>query len=476
MDDRIYKRRYRILSVLMLGPIMCNLDSSIVNLALPVMARSMGVGISAIQWVVTAYLITLAALILIFGKIADRVGKRAVFVWGFLVFGAGSLMSALSGDFTFLIVSRVVQAVGAAMFMSSNQGIIATVFPPQERGRAMGLIGSAVAIGAMAGPPLGGLLVGAFAWQSIFIVNIPIAAFAFVAGLAIIPRDEVNVKAEAGFDFVGAATFVLAMVSLFWALLSGEAIGWGSWPILACLALGLGGFYAFYRVERAAERPMLDISAFRNRLFSVSIVCASLSFAVIFSVNIIHPFYLQYALGLSPGTAGLLMLALPLAQCLVAPLSGYLADKLGAEPITVAGLAVMLVGLVLMSTLSLSSSYAAIVAYSVLASSGSAIFSSPNTSIIMGLSPRDRLGITGSINAEARNIGMVSGIALSVALLYDRMGAAAGRPVSGYVDGRPDIFLYGMRVVYLAAAGLCAVGILLTLARMRSRGGERKGE
>jgi MFS family permease len=134
------------------------------------------------------------------------------------------------------------------------------------------------------------------------------------------------------------------------------------------------------------------------------------------------------------------------------------------------------VGLVLMSTLSLSSSYASIIAYSVLASAGSAIFSSPNTSIIMGLSPRDRLGITGSINAEARNIGKVSGIAFSVALLYDRMGAAAGRPVSGYVDGRPDIFLYGMRAVYLAAAGLCAVGILLTVARMRARGTGRKGE
>jgi EmrB/QacA subfamily drug resistance transporter len=470
MDDRIYKRRYLILSVLMLTPFMGNLDSSIVNVALPVMARNLDVGISAIQWVITAYLVTLAALVLIFGKISDRVGKRTVFVWGFLVFGAGSLLCALSRTFSILVLARVLQAVGAGMFMSANQGIIAGVFPPKERGRAMGLNGSAVAIGAMVGPPLGGILVGAFAWQTIFLINVPISIIAFVAGLSIIPKDEKLAAPERGFDYAGSATFVLAIVSLFWALLSGETLGWGAWPIIACFVLGLAGFYLFYRIERRTEKPMLDLAVFKDRLFSVSVLCAGLCFAVIFSINIIHPFYLQYALGLQPEAAGLLMLALPLAQCLVAPLSGYLADKVGAEPITVVGLAVMLAGLVLMSTLNLSSSYALIIAYSVLASVGSAIFQSPNTSIIMGLSPREKLGITGSINAEARNIGMVTGIALSVALLYDRMGVAAGHSVSSYVDGRPDIFLYGMRVVYLAAAGLCAVGILLTLARMRGRG------
>lgn len=470
MDEKIYKRRYLILSVLMLSPFMGNLDSSIVNVALPVMARSLGVGIGAIQWVVTAYLITLAALVLIFGKVSDRFGKRNVFVWGFLVFGLGSLLCALSTDFSLLVFSRVLQAVGAGMFISANQGIIASIFPPAERGRALGLNGSAVAIGAMVGPPLGGILVGLFSWKTIFLVNVPVSVIAFFAGLAVIPRDERPAGAgQRGFDYSGAATFVLAIVCLFWALLSGETLGWGSLPILAGLAVGAAAFALFLRIERSKASPMLDLSVFENGLFSVSILSASLSFAVLFSLNIIHPFYLQYALGLPPETAGLLMLALPVAQCLVAPLSGYLADKVGAEPITVVGLAVTLAGLLLMSTLALTSPFHLIIAYSVLVSVGGSIFQSPNTTIIMGLSPRDKLGITGSINAEARNIGMVSGIALSVALLNNRMSAAAGQSVSSYVDGRPDIFLYGMRIVYLAAACLCGVGIALTVARMRGR-------
>jgi len=259
MDDRIYKRRYLILAVLMLSPFMGNLDSSIVNVALPVMARNLGVGISAIQWVITAYLITLAALVLIFGKISDRVGKRTIFVWGFLIFGAGSLLCALSRTFAFLVLSRVLQAVGAGMFMSSNQGIIATVFPPQERGRAMGLNGRAVAIGAMIGPPLGGILVGAFAWQTIFLINVPISIIAFAAGLSVIPKDEKLAAPERGFDYAGSATFVLAIVSLFWALLSGETLGWGAWPVLACLALGVAGVYVFFPIERPTGEPVLGL-------------------------------------------------------------------------------------------------------------------------------------------------------------------------------------------------------------------------
>ena len=472
MDTIAHKRRYLILAVLVLAPFMGNLDSSVVNVALPVMARSLHVGISAIQWVVSSYILTLAALVLIFGKIADRVGKRRIFLPGFLVFGLGSLMCALSRNFTFLIVSRVIQASGSAMFMSSSQGIIAEVFPPNEIGRAMGLSASMLAVGAMIGPPLGGFLVGAFAWQSIFFINLPVVAVAFIAGLVLIPRDE-KARAEGAPrpDFLGSAVFVVSILSLFASLLSSEELGWGSPLIWAGLAVGLAGAAIFILIERRAPDPMIDLSCFKNRLFSVSVACAALSFACMCGLTIIQPFYLQLALGLKPATAGLIMLAIPVAQCLVAPLSGVLTDRVGAAPITVAGLTIMGVGLALMSTLAVSSPWTLIVAWSVVVSAGSSLFQSPNTAIIMELSPKDKLGISGSINAEARNIGMVTGIALSIALLYNRMGAAAGYRVTSYVDGRPDIFIYGMRVVYLAAAALCALGVALSVARMRDQGG-----
>ncbi len=474
MDNLVYKRRYLILSVLVLAPFMGNLDSSIVNVALPVMARNLGVQISAIQWVVTSYILTLAALVLIFGRIADRVGKRKVFTSGFLIFGLGSLLCALSKNFSFLILSRVLQATGSAMFMSSSQGIVAEVFPPNERGKAMGLNGSAVAIGAMIGPPLGGILVGTFAWQSIFLINLPIAAMAFIAGISLVPRDEKRSGENvARFDIHGSVVFVLSIVAVFASLLSSDTLGLDSPLVWGGLVAGLIGTVVFVWMERRSTNPMIDLSCFSNRLFTVSIICAALTFACMCSLTIIHPFYLQYALGLKPETAGLLMLAIPVAQCLVAPLSGSLADRLGAEPITVAGLVVMCMGLLLMSTLTVASPWILIIAWTVVVSVGSSIFQSPNTSLIMGLSTRERLGITGSINAESRNIGMVTGIALSVALLYNRMSAAAGYRVSGYVDGRPEFFIYGMRIVYLAAAGLCVLGIILTLARLHERGSGR---
>lgn len=467
--------RYSILAVLVLAPFMGNLDSSVVNVALPVMARNLNVGISAIQWVVTGYILTLAALVLIFGKIADRIGKRAMFLPGFLIFGVGSLMCALSRNFPLLILSRVVQASGSAMTMSSSQGLIAEIFPTNERGKALGINASALAIGAMIGPPLGGFLVDTFSWQSIFFINLPVVLVAFIAGFFLIPRDEKPAKEEEpSFDILGSAVFIISIVSLFAALLSSENLGWSSPLLVIGLVVGLAGSAIFVCIERHSSNPMVDLSCFRNRLFSVSIICSGLSFACMCALTIIQPFYLQFALGLRPAMAGLIMLAIPVTQCIVAPISGILTDRLGAEPLTVVGLTVMAAGLALMSTLTETSPWMLIIAWTIVISLGSSIFQSPNTTIIMGLSPRDKLGITGSLNAEARNIGMVTGIALSVALLYNRMSAAAGYKVTSYVDGKPGIFIYGMRIVYLAAAVLCAIGVLLTIARMTKR--ENKGK
>jgi EmrB/QacA subfamily drug resistance transporter len=446
---------------------MGNLDSSVVNVALPVMARSLGVGISAIQWAVTGYILTLAALVLLFGKIADRVGKRMMYLPGFLIFGLGSLMCALSRNFAFLVFSRVIQASGSAMSMSSSQGLIAEVFPPNERGKALGLNASALAMGAMIGPPLGGFLVGAFSWQSIFFINLPVVAIAFIAGFFLIPRDKKVHEGKAPhFDIIGSLVFIVSIVSLFASLLSSEDLGWGSPLIMAGLGAGLVGALIFILIERHHPNPMVDLSCFHNRLFSVSIACSALSFACLCGLTIIQPFYLQYALGFKPATAGLIMLAIPVSQFIVAPLSGMLTDRLGAEPLTVAGLVIMGAGLALMSTLTETSPWALVITWTVVVSIGSSTFQSPNTTIIMGLSPSGKLGITGSINAEARNIGMVTGIALSIALLYNRMSAAAGYKVTSYIDGRPEIFVYGMHIVYLAAAALCALGVVLTIARM----------
>ena len=428
--------RWKILPVILLAPLMGSLDGSIVNVALPTIATRLGVGLDGIQWVVSSYLIVISALVLIFGKIADKLGKVLIFKYGFLVFGIGSLLCALSWSLPILIVARSVQAIGAAMFMSANQGIIATVFPPEERGRALGLLGTTVAVGTMVGPPLGGIMVDLFNWQSLFLINIPISLFAFIAGMKLLPRDD-KAGSLAKFDLVGSGLFIGFILGLFYFLLSGIKRGWGAPIEIACLATA-------------------SVCGF---------VCVLLVFVITFCVTIVQPFFLQNALGLSPSAAGLLLLAAPLASGLIAPFSGHLSDKIGAKALTVTGLAVILAALVLMSFLDLGSSLAHVAVCLALFGLGSGIFGSPNTKLIMGHAPRDKLGIAGSINALARNMGMVMGIAFAVALLNGSMSARLGRKVSGFVPENPEAFIYGMRTVFLAAAALCVVAIVVTLAR-----------
>jgi EmrB/QacA subfamily drug resistance transporter len=464
MIPHAHPDRWKILPVLLLAPLMGSLDGSIVNVALPTIANRLGVGLDGIQWVVSSYLIVISGLVLIFGKIADKLGKVRVFYYGFLVFGLGSLLCALSWSLPLLIAARAVQAVGASMFMSSNQGIIATIFPPEERGRALGLLGTTVAIGTMIGPPLGGVMVDFLNWQSLFLINLPISLFAFIAGIKLLPRDD-KAGSLAGFDLVGSLLFIGFIFGLFFFMLNGARQGWDSALELASLGGGLVCGLLFILKERRIRDPMIDLSIFRDGFFSISVLCVLLVFVVTFCVTIVQPFYLQEALGLSPSAAGLLLLASPLASGLAAPFSGHLSDKVGAKALSVAGLLIMLVGLGLMTLLGLSSSPVLVAICLGIFGLGGGVFGSPNTKLIMSQAPRDKLGIAGSINALARNMGMVMGIAFAVALLNGIMSARIGRRVNGFVADRPEVFVQAMHVVFLSAAALCLAAIALTLAR-----------
>jgi MFS family permease len=365
--------------------------------------------------------------------------------------------------------------VGAAMFMSSNQGIVATIFPPQERGRALGFMGTTVAIGTMVGPPLGGIMVELLGWQSLFLINLPIAIFAFFAGRRMLPREEPR-RSLAGFDLVGVALFALFIAGLFFFLLNGQEVGWSRATELGSLGLALACLAAFLLRERRIADPMIDLSIFHNGLFTISVICVLLFFCATFCVNIIQPFYLQDALGLSPASAGLVLLVAPLASGLAAPLSGYLADRVGAERLTVAGLTVEFASLVLMSFLGAGTGLGLVMASLALFGLGQGVFSSPNTKLIMAHAPQDKLGIAGSINSLARNMGMVSGIAFAVSILYGVMSARLGRKVSGFVPGQPEAFIAGMRVAFLAAAALIVAAIAMTVLRSRaSRGPGPRG-
>ncbi|WP_446898440.1 MFS transporter [Clostridium sp. LBM24168] len=465
MDDNIYINRWKILAVVLISPFMGTIDGSIVNIALPVMAKHLEVGINSIQWVVTSYLIVISAFILIFGKLSDKFGKVIIFNCGFLIFGLGSFLCAISQNIDFLVFSRVVQALGAAMFMSVNQAIIAASFPKGERGRALGLLGSTVAIGSMVGPPVGGIMVQVFNWQSIFFINIPIAVFAFIAGRIILPKEKIEEKAL-NFDLRGALLFIIFIISIFWAFLSGEELGWSNKKIIISFILGILCGIGFYFTEKHSEDPMVDLSMFNDKFFDISILCAFISFLCMFCVNIIQPFYLQSAMKISPAVSGIIMLALPVSMAVFAPISGYAADMIGPKVLTAIGLLIMSAGLCAMAFLNLKSTYFNMAVCIAAIGIGNGMFQSPNNAIVMSLAPRNKLGIVGSMNALVRNIGMVSGITFSVALLYNRMSSRIGYKVTGFIQGRPEVFLYGMKVVYLSAAFICVLGMILTVVRI----------
>ncbi|MBS5937002.1 MFS transporter [Clostridium sp.] len=458
------KKEWAILLVILPMTFMTTLDSSIVNVALPTMARELGTTMAGIEWIVTSYLITICALILLFGRFGDVIGKSRVFRFGIAVFTIGSLLCGLSNTLVMLIISRIIQAVGAAAAMATNQGIITETFPPSERGRALGMTGTAVALGTMVGPTLGGLIVSVAPWEFIFLINIPIGVIVYIAVMKTLSFRETEDKVP--FDIKGTILFMLAIVLLFCSINFGQSIGFTNPIIVGALILSVLFLIIFIKVEDKIKTPMLDISIFKNKLFSLSIFCGFTSFISIGAINIILPFYLQDVLKLGPSIAGLMMTVSPIVLAVVAPVSGYLSDKLGSEKISALGLSIMTLGIFSLIFFRESTPLLIVGVLIGTVSLGSGIFQSPNNSLIMSTVDKSKLGVAGSINGLIRNLGMTTGIALSTSLLYSLMSIKIGYKVAGYVDGRADIFIYAMRFVFIGIGSVCLIGAILTILRL----------
>ncbi|EJO5348691.1 MFS transporter [Clostridium botulinum] len=460
-ETNTYKNSWIILAIVVMSPFMACLDSSIINVALPVMAKELSTSMAGIQQVVTSYLIVISATILIFGRLGDIKGKTSVFKYGFIIFVLGSLLCGMSTTLNFLIFSRIVQAIGAAMTMSTSQGIITHTFSPNERGRALGISGTSVALGTLLGPPLGGLIISVVSWKYIFLINVPIGLVAFIAAMKYLPNDKV-IKDEA-LDNKGAILFLVCIVGLFWAMIKGQQIGYNHFNIIISFIMSAICFIVFIVLELKIENPMLDLSIFKNRVFSVNIFCAFVVFIGISCINIIQPFYLQDVLKLSPAKTGIIMMAYPIVLTVVSPLSGYLSDKMGSKKLTLAGLIVTAIGLFCMAFLNEQSTLLMITLVLSLVALGCGVFQSPNNSLVMSSVEKNKLGIAGGINAFVRNLGFIFGVTFSTTILYNRMSYKIGYRVLNYVEGRGDVFIYGMRWVYSIAAVICIFTFLVSL-------------
>ncbi|GAB3340687.1 MFS transporter [Larkinella ripae] len=446
----------------MFGTFMSTLDSSIVNIALPTIRRELGAG-DSVEWIVLCYLLTTTSTLLIMGKLSDWVGRRQLYITGFCVFVLGSLLCGLAWNLWSLVGFRVVQGLGASMIYAVGPAIIGDTFAPQERGQAMGFMGSVVAAGSSAGPVIGGLLLGKFGWSSIFFVNVPIGVLAIWRAWTILP-DSPKVPGQR-FDLVGAGLFLVGVTSLLTGLDFGPepSYGWNHPFVMALLAVGAVFLLLFLLWEMRVREPMLQLSLFRVRPYTAAILAAFCGFVASGGNLFVIPFFLQQVLALNPEQAGLVLLAGPLTLSLVAPLGGYLSSRIPTRWLSSAGLLLAAGGYFAFSFLEADWHWTDVIWRSSLVSMGFGLFQSPNSSSALNSAPLAQRGIASSVIAFMRNLGFVVGIALAAAVWYSTRNRYA--LAHGIAPESTEAQLLGMHYTYLTMTGLVLMGALISVTR-----------
>lgn len=443
---------------------MSTLDGSIVNIAMPIMSKELSVTASQIEWVVSIYLIIISSLLMFFGRLGDVVGKTRIFKIGTAIFIIGSLIAGINLGLPFLLFARGVQAVGAAMTMSNSFGITTSSFPINQRGRAMGFIGTFVALGSVAGPAVGGLILNYLPWNYIFWINVPIGIIAILLGLKSLPKD-VPVSANAPLDWLGTLEFVVFIVTFFFAILRGQAIGYTHPIILGALLIAVVSIILFIRTEKQLKHPLLDFSIFKYSDFTFGLIAALLVFINGFFYNVLMPYYLVNARGLSSGLSGVLLSIIPLTMVIFGPIGGVLADKFNSTKITIIGVTLVLLAQFLIMGFQLDTPFWYFIFTSIVTGIGIGMFQSPNNASVMSAVPSNRLGIAGSVNALARNLGMILGVSISTSSLFLVMGAKLGRSITTYPTGNDQLFIFGMYVAFMISAALLVIADLIVIQR-----------
>lgn len=408
------------LAVICSGYFMVILDAVIVNVALPSLGRELGGGVSALQWVVDGYTVAFAGLLLSAGAIGDLLSPRRVFGGGLWVFTLASAACALASSVPVLVVARLIQGTGAAMLVPSSLALIRAAYTDTAtRARAVGIWGATAGVGAASGPVLGGLLVAAFGWRAVFVVNVPVGAVALLAGARYLPRGE-NERLGAGFDPAGQVTGVAGLALLASGLIEGGARGWSATITLILLSLALVSLGAFLEVERRARRPMLPLGLFRSREFSVAALVGlaiNLGFyGQLFALTI----YFQHWRGYSALDTGLALLPEGVFVALSSALSGRVSARVGPRTPMIAGLLAGLLGLAGLIAIDPSTPYAVLVVPLIAAGFGMAFTMPAATVAIIEAAPPERAGIAAAVLNAARQTGSAVGVALLGALLAGR--------------------------------------------------------
>ena len=407
----------RPLAIACAGAFVAALSTSLVAVSAPVIAKDLSVTPQDVSWVLTGYLLAISSLLALAGKAADVLGRKRVYLTGFVFFVAGSMMCAAALDLRALVGARVMQGVGASMLMAVGPAIVTRSVPATRRARALGIQLAATYIGLTLGPSLGGMLAAKLSWQAVFVVIAGAGIAGLAVSIAMLPADEdAHGRPSArSLDLPGAALFALALSALLIALKRTQEDGWTGRPVLLVGAFGLLALGVFVRHTALHASPLLPLALFKKPPFAFGVLGATLLYTVTFMLAYLLPFQLQHGAGLSPAHAGAFMTAQPATMAVVAPLSGAIADRWGPRIPSAAGMLAIAAGMAAVASSASVPGLPLVLSLAVIGL-GAGLYVAPNSALIMGAAPRDRQSTAAAMAATARNVGMTLGIAIAASL------------------------------------------------------------
>lgn len=448
-------RKWLTLAAVSVGLFMIMLDNTVVNVALPSIERDLHADLSELQWIVTGYALTFAALMLVGGKIADAYGRRLVFVAGIVVFTVASLLCGLASSSEMLIAARVLQGAGAALMNPATLSIIAATFPPRERGTAIGIWAGTSALALAIGPLVGGLITEHLDWSWIFFINVPFGIAGVVASFLLI--DESRDETHERLDLPGLATSGLGLFALTYGLIEANTYGWTSPRIVASFVVAAVAFVAFVLLERHQRAPMLPLEFFRNRTYTGANLAMLLVALAMFGVFFFVSLYMQNILGYSPVQAGAAFLPMTVLVILVAPMAGRAADRFGSRWLMTTGMTLIAVQLALFSQLGADASYWHLLPSLLLGGVGMALTMTPSAAAATRAVPVDKAGIGSAVLNSSRQVGGTMGIAVMGAIVASQMGDTPD----------PASFMAGFERALLVSAAIAVAGAVVAFALVR---------
>ena len=453
-------RKWWTLAAVSFGLFMIMLDNTVVNVALPSIQRDLHVSIESLEWIVTAYALTFAALLITGGKLGDLYGRKLIFVIGIGIFTASSLACGLAPNAGFLIGARMVQGVGAALMNPASLSIITATFAPRERGQAIGIWAGVSAMALAIGPLVGGVIVETINWNWIFFINVPVGILGIVVSWLVITESR-DMSREQSVDIPGLVTSSLGLFALTYALIEGNQRGWSSPEILSLFVAAVVLLVAFVLVEHRQRLPMLDLSLFKSGTFAGANIVAMLVSLGMFGVFFFVSLFVQNILGYSAIQAGAIFLPMTILIIIVAPIAGRLSDRIGSRWLMGAGMTIVGISLLLYQRVGIGSTFWTLLPSLLLGGVGMALTMAPMTAAAMGAVPVDKAGVGSGVLNSFRQMGGSLGIALMGAIVASYISAPARSP-----EGAQQ-FVNGLHAALLVSAVItfAAAGVAIALVR-----------